>query len=443
MEESMAVRRRLELAFPNAAGIDVGGSVHYAALPPDREGETVRPFGVCTADLNELADWLLGAGVDTVAMESTGVYWIPVYEVLERRGLRVLLVNARHVKHVPGRKSDVLDCQWLQQLMSYGLLQGAFRPEDRVCVVRAVCRHRDTLIKEQSQQIQRMQKALVQMNLQLTEVLSDVVGASGQAIIRAIVAGERDPHRLASLCRRGIKAKPEQVARALQGTWREEHVFVLGQALGLYDAYAHKLAECDAKLEQLLAALACFEPQAGPKRSKASKGAPKFDLHRALMRWCGVDLTRIDGLQVTSVLKILAEIGTDLSRFKTVKHFCSWLGICPGTKISGGKRLSGRLKPCPNRVKQAFKIAAMSLAHSHSALGGYYRRMCARKDKAQANAAAAHKLARLFYFMLTRGQDYVDRGEAEFEQRHRQRVLASLKRRAAEFGMQLLPQHAS
>ena len=438
----MAMRRRLELAFPNAAGIDVGGSAHYVAVPPDRAGETVRRFGVCTADLEQLADWLSLCGVDTVAIESTGVYWIPLYELLESRGFKVLLVNARHVKNVPGRKSDVLDCQWLQQLMSYGLLQGAFRPEERVCVVRALMRHRDTLIKEQSQQIQRMQKALVQMNLQLTEVLSDVVGASGQAIIRAMVAGERDPHKLAGLCRRGIKAKPEQVARALQGTWREEHLFVLTQALALYDAYAQQLAGCDAKLEQLLAGLARFEPKAAPKRSKASKNAPKFDLHRALMRWCGVDLTRIDGLQVTSVLKLLSEVGTDLSRFKSVKHFCSWLGACPGTKITGGKRLSGRLKPCANRAKQTFKIAAMSLAHSHSALGAYYRRMCARKDAAHANAATAHKLARLFYFMLTRGEDYVDRGEAYFEQRHRERVLASLKRRAAELGMQLLPQPA-
>jgi transposase len=439
----MAVRRRFEVAYPNAAGIDVGGSAHYVAVPADREGETVRKFGVCTADLEQLADWLIGHSVDTVAMESTGVFWIPVFELLERRGLRVLLVNARHVKNVPGRKSDVLDCQWLQQLMSFGLLQGAFRPPEQVCVVRALVRHRGTLTREQAQQVQRMQKALVQMNLQLTEVLSDVVGASGQAIIRAIVGGERDAHQLAALCRRGIKAGRAQVARALQGNWREEHVFVLTQTLALYDAYAEQLGACDAKIEQLLAGLARFDASDAKPRSKVSKGAPKFDLHRALIRWCGVDLTRIDGLQVTTVLKILAEIGTDLSRFKSVKHFCSWLSVCPGTKISGDKRLSGRTKPCPNRVKQAFKMAAMSLAHSHSGLGAYYRRMCARKDKAHANAATAHKLARLFYFMLTRGEDYVDRGEAEFQKRHRERALASLKRRAAELGMQLLPQSAA
>lgn len=439
----MAMRSRLEVAFPNAAGIDVGGSMHFVAIPPDRAGEVVRKFGVCTADLHEMAQWLIDWGVETVAMESTGVYWIPVYEVLERRGLRVVLVNARHVKNVPGRNSDVLDCQWLQQLMRFGLLQGAFRPEDRVCALRAVSRHRDTLIVEQAQQVQRMQKALVQMNLQLTEVLSDIVGASGQAIIRAIAAGERSAARLAAHCRRGIKAKPGEVERALQGNWREEHLFALAQALALFDAYAKALGECDAKLEEMLEALARFEPIATPKRSKASKSAPKFDLHQALMRWCGVDLTRIDGLQVSTVLKVLAETGPDLGCFKTVKHFCSWLGLCPGTKISGGKRLSGRLKPCANRAKQAFKMAAMSLARSQSALGAQYRRLCARLDKARANTAIAHKLARLFYFMLTRGQAYVDQGEAEYERRYRERAVAGLKRRAAALGMQLVSANAS
>lgn len=434
----MAKRSRFEVAFPNAAGIDVGGSMHFVAIPPDRDGDLVRKFGVCTDELHRMAEWLIGSGVDCVAMESTGVYWIPVFEVLERRGLRVLLVDARHVKNVPGRKSDVVDCQWLQQLMSFGLLRGAFRPEDRVCALRALSRHRDTLIVEQSRQVQRMHKALVQMNVQLSEVLSDVVGASGQAILRAIVAGERSPARLAALCRRGIKATPEELEQALRGNWREEHLFVLAQALSIYDAYAKLLGECDAKLERMLEELARFEPNRSPKRSKTSKNAPKFDLHRALIRWCGVDLTRIDGLQVSTVFKVLAETGTDLSRFKTVKHFCSWLGLCPGTQVSGGKRLSGRSKPCANRAKQAFKMAAMSLARSQSALGAQYRRLCARLDKPRANTALAHKLARLFYLMLTRGEAYVDRGEADYERRHRERAIAGLKRRAAALGMQLV-----
>lgn len=439
----MAMRSSWEVAFPNAAGIDVGGAMHFVAIPPDRGSEVVRKFGVCTAELHRMAQWLIDSGVDTVAMESTGVYWIPVFEVLERRGLRVVLVNARHVHNVPGRKSDVVDCQWLQQLMSFGLLQGAFRPEDQVCALRALSRHRDTLITEQARQVQRMQKALVQMNVQLGDVLSDVMGASGQAIVRAIVAGERCAARLAGLCRRGIKARTEEVEQALQGNWREEHLFVLAQALSVYDAYAALLGECDAKLQQMLQGLAQFEPVASPKRSKVSKNAPKFDLHQALIRWCGVDLTRIDGLQVSTVFKVLAEIGTDLSRFKTVKHFCSWLGLCPGTRISGGKRLSGRLKPCANRAKQAFKMAAMSLARSQSALGAQYRRLSARLDKPRANTALAHKLARLFYLMLTRGQAYVDRGEAEYERRHRERALSNLKRRAAALGMQLVAANGS
>lgn len=438
----MAMRRRLEVSFPDAAGIDVGGSSHMVAVPPDRDGQTVREFRVFTADLEGLADWLSACAVDTVAMESTGVYWIPLYELLERRGFRVYLVNARAVKNVPGRKSDVLDCQWLQQLMSYGLLAGAYRPADEVCVVRAIVRHRDTLIQEQARQVQRMQKALVQMNLQLGEVLSDVMGRSGQAIVRAIVAGERDGRRLAALRDGRVRAKADEIARALQGNWREEHLFVLGQALGLFDAYQQRLSECDAKLEGLLGALARHEgdPPSAPRGGKSRpKNAPAFDLRTWLYRWSGVDLTRIDGLGAGTVLKVLAEVGPDLSRFPTVKHFCAWVGVCPGTRISGGKRLSGRVKLSANRVKQALKVAAMSLSHSKSALGAYYRRLCSRMDKPRANTAAAHKLARLIYLMLTKGQSYVDQGEAKFEERHRERVLISLRRKAATMGLELVP----
>ena len=434
----MAMRRRLEVAFPNAAGIDVGASSHFVAVPPERDDEPVREFGAFTGDLEALADWLCVCEVDTVAMESTGVYWIPLYELLERRGFRVYLVNARQVKNVPGRKSDVLDCQWLQQLMSYGLLEGGYRPADEVCVLRAVVRHRETLLQEQARQVQRMQKSLVQMNLQLTEVLTDVVGQTGQAIIRAIVAGERDPDKLARLRHARVKADEQQVARALRGNWREEHLFVLSQALALFDAYQIQVGECDKKLEALLQGLQRHTGAPAPAKSRA-KNAPKFDLRTALYRWCGVDLTRIDGVEVTTVLKVLAEIGADLSRFKSVKHFCSWIGLCHGTKISGGKRLSGKLRRSANRVKQALKMAAMSLWHSQSALGAYYRRLCSRMDKPRANTATAHKLARLIYFMLTKGQDYVDRGEAYFEERHRERALLSLKRKAAGLGLQLVP----
>jgi transposase len=356
----------------------------------------------------------------------------------------VYLVNTRHMKNVPGRKSDVLDCQWLQQLMSFGLLSGAYRPADEVCVLRAVMRHRDGLLSEQARQIQRMQKALVQMNMHLAEVLADIVGVSGQAIIRAIVAGERDPHRLAKLRNHRVRADETQIANALHGNWREEHLFALEQALALFDAYQGQLSACDAKLESLLARMARHSatPTGKPRAKSPAKNAPKFDLRTALYRWCGVDLTRIDGLEVTTVLKVLAEIGTDLTRFDSVKHFCSWLTLCPGTRISGGKRLSGRTMPSANRAKLALKMAASNLLRSQSALGAYYRRLCARMDKPRAITATAHKLARLLYLMLTRGQEYVDRGEAYYEERHKQRVIASLRRKAATLGMQLTPSPA-
>jgi transposase len=440
MEKSMAMRKRLEIEFPNAAGIDVGASSHFVAVPPDRDDKPVREFAAFTADLEALAQWLKSCAVDTVAMESTGVYWIPLYELLERHGFRVLLVNTRHVKNVPGRKSDVLDCQWLQQLMSFGLLSGAYRPSDEVCVLRAVMRQRDSLLREQARQIQRMQKALVQMNLQLPEVLSDVMGVSGQAILRAIVAGERDPRVLAKLRDHRLKADEARIVKALQGNWREEHLFVLGQSLALFDAFQGQVAHCDTKLESLLGRLRRHEgsPAGKSKAKSRAKNAPKFDLRTALYRWCGVDLTRIDGLEVTTVLKVLAEVGTDLSRFKSEKHFCSWLALCPGTKISGGKRLSGKTTPSNNRIKLALKMAAANLIRSQSALGAYYRRLCARMDKPRAITAAAHKLARLIYLMLTRGEEYVDRGEAYYEERHRQRVVASLKRKAASLGLELV-----
>lgn len=437
----MAMRTRFEVAFPNAAGVDVGSGQHYASIPPEREGEKVRQFGVFTADLEALAQWFTDSGVDTVAMESTGVYWIPLYELLERRGFKVYLVNAQYVKNVPGRKSDVLDCQWLQQLMSFGLLSASYRPEDEVCVLRAVVRHRDTLLREQGAQVQRMQKSLVQMNLQLPEVISDVVGVTGQAIIRAILAGERDPQRLARLRHARVKAGEAQIVRALQGNWREEHLFVLGQAVELFDAYQGQVAKCDVKLESLLGKMEQHDamPEPTAKSRVKIKNAPKFDLHAALFRWCGVDLTRIDGLAVTTVLKVLCEVGPDLTRFPTVKHFCSWMGLCPGTKITGGKRLTGKTRYSANRVKQALKMAAMSLSHSKSSLGAYYRGLCRRMDKARANTATAHKLARMIYLMLTKGQAYVDRGEEYFEKRHRERVLASLKRTASRLGLQLVP----
>ena len=436
----MAMRKRdEEVVFPNAAGIDVGGSSHWVAVPRQACEEPVREFGAMTGELNAMADWLLACGVDTVALESTGVYWIPVYEVLEQRGLKVWLVDARQMKYVPGRKSDVQDCQWLQKLMSLGFLRAAFRPGAQVCVVRAVARQRETLLAEQASWVQRMQKALVQMNIQLTEVLSDVMGTTGQAIIRAIVAGERDPKALARHRHSRVKASADEIAKALTGNWRDEHLFVLGQALAMYDDIAKHLLECDTKLQTLLTQLGQAKVDLGHAPRVGSKLRAAFDVRQILANWAGVDLTRINGLGLAAVLKILSEIGPDMSRFASVKHFCSWLGLCSGTKISGGKVLSAKTKRSTNRVRQALKMAAMSLSHSDSALGAFYRRLCSRMDKPRANTATAHKLARMVYFMLTRGEAFVDQGQQRYEEQQRERSIAALKRRAAALGFQINP----
>jgi transposase len=435
----MAMRKREDSSevFPNAAGIDIGGSSHWVAVPAAAAEDPVREFGTMTDDLHAMADWLLACGVDTVALESTGVYWIPVYEVLERRGLTVWLVDTRQMKYVPGRKSDVMDCQWLQKLMSLGLLRAAWRPGDAVCVVRAVARQREVLLAEQGGWVQRMQKALVQMNLQLTEVLTDVMGMTGQAIVRAIVAG--DPKALAQHRHGRVKASAAEIERALTGNWREEHLFVLAQALAMFDSLAQRILECDSKIEALLVPLGRHEAELAGPGKRLGKNAPQFDARAALARWAGVDLTRINGLSVTTVMTILSEIGPDLSRFASIKHFCSWLGLCPGTKISGGKVLSARTRRSANRVRQALKLAAMSLSRNDSALGAFYRRLCARMDKPRANTAVAHKLSRMVYFMLTRGEAFVNQGQQHYEEQQRQRSIAALRRRASALGFQITP----
>ena len=446
MEDAMAQRKRpttqsaISLTHPNTAGIDIGSAAHFVAVPPDRDDEPVREFASFTADLHRLADWLDACGVDTVAMESTGVYWIALYELLEARGFTVLLVNARHVKNVSGRKSDVLDCQWLQQLMSFGLLRGAFRPADQVCVLRSLSRQRTMLLRSQGRFVQHMQKALTQMNIQLANVISDVVGETGQKILRAIVAGERDGLALARLKNSRIRASEDEIAKSLQGSWRAEHLFALKQALDAFDFCGTQLAECDAQVQAQLQALHVREdePAQGKKRGRA-RNAPKFDLRTQLFQMCGVDLTRIDGIDVTTALVVVSEVGADMGKFPSDKHFASWLGLCPGTKITGGKVMSGKTKRCANRAAQALRLAAAALRSSQSALGAYYRRMCARMDKPKAVTAAAHKLARLIYAMLTHGQEYTDRGQDYFEERYRQRVLHNLAQKAKAMGMQLVP----
>jgi transposase len=432
----------LEVAHPNAAGIDIGSGSHFVAVRADADERPVREFLSFTEDLEALAQWLTQCGVEVVAMESTGVYWIPLYELLESRGFTVNLVNSRHVKNVSGRKSDVLDCQWLQQLMSYGLLSGAFRPQEEICVLRAVARQREMLVQYQAKHIQHMQKALTQMNVQLDNVISDLVGTTGQKIVRAIVAGERDALKLAKLRDGRIRASEEEIVKSLQGNWRAEHLFALKQAVSLYDSYQTSIAECDAQLAQVLGRLAVHD-DAAPEAPKSGRGRPvkpeKLELRKALYRACGVDLTRIEGIDVSTALTMIAEVGPDLSRFRTVKHFASWLGLCPGTKISGGKVLSGASKRTANRLAQALRMSAVAAGRSHSALGAYYRRLSARLGKAKAVRATAHKLARLIYTLMTKGEAYVDQGQNYYEQQHQQRVLKNLKKKALEMGFSLTP----
>jgi transposase len=451
MEQAMVQRKRgvnlkpgksreaLTITHPNAAGIDIGGSSHFVAVPPDRDDEPVREFPSFTADLNALADWLKACHIDIVAMESTGVYWIALFELLESRGFTVLLVNARHVKNVSGRKSDVLDCQWLQQLMTYGLLRGAFRPTDQVCVLRSLWRQRSMLIRNQARDVQHMQKALTQMNIQLANVISDVAGKTGQTILRAIVGGERDGHVLGSMKNKGIRASVEEIAKSLEGNWRAEHLFALKQALSAFDFVGTQLTECDQEIERQLQTLQAHDGEPGkPKRYGRARNAPKFDLRTRLFKMCGVDLTRIDGIDVTTALAVVSETGGDMSRFPSAGHFASWLGLCPGTKITGGKVLSSKTKRCVNRAAQALRLAAAGLRPSKSALGAYFRRMCSRMDKPKAVTAAAHKLARRIYTLLTKGEEYTDQGQDYYEERYRERSLRQLSKRAEKLGMTLV-----
>lgn len=436
-----ASRPKLEIMHPDAAGIDVGGSRHYVAVPNHAAEESVRDFGCYTRDLEELAAWLQRCGVKIVAMESTGVYWIPLFELLERRGFEVMLVDPRHVKGVHARKSDVLDCQWLQQLLSYGLLKPAFRPHDQFCVLRELNRLRARTLRDQGRSVQHMQKAMTLMNIQLGQALSDVAGVTGQKIVRAIVAGVREPVELAAYRDRRVKASEEEIAASLQGTWRAEHLFALKQALATFDFCATQLLECEREIEQVMQCLHAFsgQPAKAAKKRGRAKNAPQFDVREHLFKICGVDLTRIDGIDVSTAMTVVSETGTDLSRFASEKHFASWLGLCPGTRISGGKTLASGTKHSANRATQAFKQAAAGLRTSQSALGAYFRRLCARMDKAKAVTAAAHKLARLFYSLLTRGQEFVDQGQQYYEERYRQRVIYNLQRKASKLGMSLVP----
>lgn len=395
-----------------------------------------------------MATWLKACGIETVAMEATGVYWIPVFQILETQGFEVKLVNARHVRTVPGRKSDVLDCQWLRQLHSYGLLAGSFRPDDSVCVLRSYIRQRDTLIKSASTHIQRMQKALTQMNVQLhrdISDISDISGTTGLAIIRTIVAGERDLPKLAALKDVRIHASTEEIVAALTGDYRVERVFVLQQELHLYEVYQQQIAECDVQIEQCLSQFAdavdvTMAPLPPSKRrgKKQPGNAPAFDLRLHLYRISGVDFTQIDGFGGLTVLTLLSELGLDPSRFPSVKHFVSWLGLCPGSRITGGKQKSSKIRQVANRVANALRMAAQTLGRSHSALGAFYRRMQSRMGAPKAITATAHKLARIFYRLWKSGGSFVDPGTDAYEQQYQERTLKNLKKKTLALGFDLV-----
>ena len=440
-----AVAPKLREHHPAAAGLDIGAEEIWACVPTERDVQPVRAFGTFTPDLQALADWLVQCQVTSVAMESTGVYWIPIYEELEARGLEVYLVNARHLKNVPGRKSDVQDCQWLQQLHSYGLLTASFRPAEAMRVLRAYLRQRAMLIEHRAGHIQHMQKALQQMNVQLTQVVSDITGTTGVQIIRAMVAGERDPQVLARLRHGRCQRSEAEIAKALSGHYRSEHVFALKQALALYDFYTAQVQECDTYIEQHYAALKpVYDEQPpplgpAPKPNSHAKNAPAFDVRASLYRILGVDLTAIAGLEASSAQVLMSEIGTDMSKWSTEKQFASWLGLAPHNDISGGKVLRSKPLKGNRRAAQVLRLAAQTLGRTQTALGSYYRRLRARKGPTQATTATAHKVARMLYHVLKHHTPYQPQSQETYEHHLRQRAIRHLKRTATRLGFTLLP----
>ncbi len=434
----------LKVIHPDAAGLDIGSEEIWAAVSPHRNPEPVCKFGTFTPDLYSLANWLKSCGTDTVAMESTGVFWIPVYEILEARGFKVYVVNPAHMKKVSGRKSDIQDCQWTQELHSVGLLRASFRPEGEIVALRAYLRHRAGLIEHRAAHIQHMQKALQQMNVQLTQVISDITGVTGLAIIRAIVAGVRDPQELATLRQPGCKKSEEDIAKALTGNYRREHVFALQQALALYDFYTEQITACDVEIERQFANLKPVDDELSPlppsdKRESNSKNGPSYDARSYLYQLMGVDLVAIPGLNESTVQTIVSETGLDLSAFPTSKDFCSWIGLAPHNDTSAGKQLRSHTLQTNNRAGQAFRMAAQSVAKSpNSAFGAYYRRMRARSGPKQAIVATAHKIARTYYYMVKHRVPFHDLGGEEYERLAQERERKNLEKRAAKLGLTLV-----
>lgn len=429
----------------DAAGLDVGDREIYVCVPADRDAQSVRIFATFTQDLHALADWLAQCQVKTVAMESTGVYWIPIFQILEARGFEVYLVNAHYIKNVTGKKTDILDCQWIQQLHTYGLLHASFRPDEQTCALRSLVRHREMLLKYKASHIQHIQKALQQMNLKLTNVLTDVTGVTGLCIIRDIVAGIHDGEQLARHRDWRCAKSAEEIAKSLEGDYRAEHIFALKQSLELYDFYREQIAVCDGQIESQLSA---FTPQVNlaeqplppPTRRSSTrpKNHPSFDLRAALYQLAGVDLTQIDGLDVLTVQTILSEIGTDMSRWPTSKHFTSWLGLSPQQNKTGGKVIRTKTKKTDNRANLAFRQAASTLLRRKSTLGNYYRRMRTKLGTPKAIVATAHKLARIVYQMLKCQVPFEAVPPEQEEAKYRERTLRQLERKAQKLGAKIV-----
>jgi transposase len=443
----------LSIIHPNAGGVDVGNQSHFAAVPPDRDPQPVQEFGCWTADLIRMARWLQACRVDTVALQATSVYWIPLFDILTQHGIRVVLVNAQYTKNVPGRKTDVQESQWLMKLHTYGLLRDSFRLAPNLEAVRTVWRLRDRQVKASGRAVQHMQKALTKMNIQLANVISDLSGVSGQAILAAILKGERDPYRLADLRHERVQASREEVARSLEGNWREDVLFELQQAVEDYHFAQQQMRACDSKLEKYLARLATrllhdvVPPEILPatpakkiRKTKPRGNTPALDLKTELTRIGGVDLTSIDGIDVMTAMTIYSEVGPDLSAFPSEQQFASWLGLTPSHDISGGRIVGPGRRKVQNRVAAALRIAATTLLHSHSYLGARYRQLRRQlPSKPAAVKAMAHYLALLVYRLLTKGAAWVDRGAAQFEQKRSQHELANLRSKALEKGFHLTP----
>lgn len=430
----------------NAAGIDIGDSQMYVAVPEDRDDKFVRVFGTFTPDLVSIAQWLKQCKITTVAMESTGVYWIPLFEILVEYGFEVILVDARKIKNVSGRKTDIQDCQWIQQLHTYGLLNGSFIPEQNIRALRDMVRHRANLLRYRASHVQHMQKILQQMNLKLTNVISDITGITGMRILRAIVEGNTDPKYLTSFRDPHCKKSQTEIELSLQGNYRTEYIFQLKQMLDLYDYYSLLIIQLDAKTETMYAQLpSLLDPKEHPLKTlkrnvgKKTKNTPAFDLRTQLYRICGVDLVQVDGLNTTTVQDIITDIGTDMSKWKTSKHFCAWLRLAPNNKITGGKVFLSHVPKSKCRATKALRLAAFGLANAKCALGAFYRRIRSKYGAPMANIATAHKLARIVYKMLKDKVEYVDLGEDYYNEKYKSRLIHNLKDKAKSLGFQLVP----